>query len=290
MKKTVLLSITALLAIAACSKLQQAPQTNSDEIRFAVNHPSSATKVTSSAFEADDAISLFAVEYDGDTQRPLQVGGNFLNNEKLTYNGTAWAVARTLYWSSSACDFYALYPYQSSIGSIEQYPFSLATEQNGAGYTNSDLLYASAVKATRAGGPVALNFKHMLSKLVVNLVKGPNFEGDIPDDIVTHIYNTNVDCFVNFTTGSIEKDAFGAKRTITMKKVSNQQFEAVVVPQNLEKKTPLVEITMGGIAYLLDYSLSFRPGYVHTVTVTLNTSPDQEQIEISIDPGIDNWN
>lgn len=47
---------------------------------------------------------------------------------------------------------------------------------------------------------------------------------------------------------------------------------------------------MGGIAYLLETSLSFRPGYVHTITVTLNTSPDQEQIEISIDPGIENWN
>ena len=58
----------------------------------------------------------------------------------------------------------------------------------------------------------------------------------------------------------------------------------------MEKRTPLIELTMGGIAYLLETSLSFRPGYVHTITVTLNTSPDQEQIEISIDPGIENWN
>ena len=47
---------------------------------------------------------------------------------------------------------------------------------------------------------------------------------------------------------------------------------------------------MVGIAYLLETSLSFRPGYAHTITVTLNTSPDQEQIEISIDPGINDWN
>lgn len=290
MKKIVLLSITALLAMAACSKVQQDPQADSNEIRFAVSHPSALTKVTASAFEADDAISLYAVEYDGDTQMPLQVGGNFLNNEKIIYDGANWLPVRTLYWSSTDCDFYALYPYQASIGSIEQYPFSVATDQSGAGYENSDLLYAMAVKANRAGGPVALNFKHLFSKLVVEVVEGPNFEGEIPNDIVTHIYNTNVDCFVNFTTGSIEKDGHGSKRTITMKKISNHRFEAVVVPQNLEKKTPLVEITMGGIAYLLDYSLSFRPGYVHTVTLTLNTSPDQEQIEISIDPGINNWN
>ena len=115
------------------------------------------------------------------------------------------------------------------------------------------------------------------------------FEGEIPDDIVSHIYNTNVECTVSLNTGSVEKNAFGAKKTITMNKLSNELFEAVLVPQNIEKTTPLIELTMGGIAYLLDYSLSFRAGYAHTITVTLNTSPDQEKIEISIDPGVEDW-
>ena len=130
----------------------------------------------------------------------------------------------------------------------------------------------------------------MMSKMVVNLVKGEQFEGDIPNDVVAHIYNTTTSCTVNWQTGSVEKDIFGTKQTLTMKKFSNEHFEAVLIPQNLEKRTPLIELTMGGIAYLLETSLSFRPGYVHTITVTLNTSPDQEQIEISIDPGIENWN
>ena len=90
-------------------------------------------------------------------------------------------------------------------------------------------------------------------------------------------------------TGSVEKNAMGAKKTITMKKINNQQFEAVLVPQNIEKKTPLIEVSMGGIAYLLEYSISFRAGYCHNVDLTLNTSPDQEQIEISIDPGEEGW-
>lgn len=138
-------------------------------------------------------------------------------------------------------------------------------------------------------GSVDITFGHIMSKLIVNVVKGPKFEGNIPDDIVVHIYNTNVDGYVNLQTGSIEKNSRGAKKTITMKKISNEQFEAVVIPQNLEKRTPLIEISMGGIAYLLEYSLSFRAAYVHTVDVTLNTSPDQEQIEISIDPGVNPW-
>lgn len=294
MKKTIIFTMS-ILALAACTKEQAPVAVNSDEIQFNISMPASvsakaATKATATAFENGDAVSLYAVEYNGEQAMPLQIGGNFLNNEKLTYNGSAWAGTRTLYWSDKACDFYAFYPYQPSIGSMEDYPFSVAVNQDGEGYEASDLLYAKAEKVAKTASKVDLNFKHMMSKCIVKVEKGEKFEGEIPDDIVCHIYNTNVDCTVDWTKGSVEKNAFGAKKTITMKKLSNSLFEAVLVPQNLEKRTPLVELTMGGIAYLLEYSLSFRPGYCHTVTVTLNTSPDQEMIEINIDPEVDPWN
>ena len=64
---------------------------------------------------------------------------------------------------------------------------------------------------------------------------------------------------------------------------------AVLVPQNIEKMTQLIEFTMEGVVYLFDYSLSFHASYAHTIAVTLNTSPNQEKIEISIDPGVEGW-
>ena len=82
----------------------------------------------------------------------------------------------------------------------------------------------------------------------------------------------------------------GNRKTISMRQVDGDTFDAIVVPQFIERSTPLVEITMEGIAYLLNYSMSFRPGRQHTITVTLNTSPDQEKIEISIDPEIEGMN
>ena len=129
-----------------------------------------------------------------------------------------------------------------------------------------------------------------MSKCVVTITKGEKFEGEIPDDIVTHIYNTTTSAILNFANGSLQKDSQGARKTITMKKISNTRFEAVVVPQNIERRTPLIEVTMGGIAYLLEYSLSFKPGYVHTINLILNTSPDQEKIEISIDASVGEMN
>ena len=74
-----------------------------------------------------------------------------------------------------------------------------------------------------------------------------------------------------------------------MRQINGETFEAIVVPQFIERTTPLIEITVGGIAYLMNYSMSFRPGYQHTITVTFNTSPDQEKIEIQIDGEVGGW-
>ncbi len=286
MKNMIFMAALSLLALTSCDKTQNL-EYEDGEIRFNLGLP--ATRATASAFESGDKVSLFAVEYDGETVAPVQVGGNFINNEALTFDGTKWSAGRKLYWSGNPCDFYALYPYQPDMKSVDDYPFEVVTDQNDGGYEASDLLFAKTEKVSRADGAVNLQFRHIFSKLIVKVEKGPKFEGEIPDDIVSHIYNTNVECSVSLNTGSVEKNAFGAKKTITMNKLSNELFEAVLVPQNIEKTTPLIELTMGGIAYLLDYSLSFRAGYAHTITVTLNTSPDQEKIEISIDPGVEDW-
>jgi len=289
--KKITIILSAIMALASCNKEHYNLVNDTNEITFNFGLPGQ-TKATATAFESGDAVSLYAVEYNGGVQMPLQIGGNYFNNEKLTFNGSSWSGDRQLYWSSKACDFYAFYPYQPNMGSIEKHPFNIATDQNsndGAGYEASDLLYASATNISQSASGVSLDFNHMMSKVIVKLVKGSKFEGNIPDNVVAHIYNTTTSCYVDWTKGSVEKDAFGIKNTITMKKISIDQFEAVLVPQNIERSTPLVELTMSGIAYLLETSLSFLPGYAHTITVTLNTSPDQEQIEISIDPSIHNW-
>lgn len=285
MKNTlVYISSFLLIFFSSCSDEWQTKQ---GVILFKADLP--ITKVTKTEFESGDAISLFAVERENGTQYPLQLGGNFLNNEQITFNGSVWSAAQTLYWGNEPCDFYAVYPYQENVESVEKDHFALNINQNGDGYEDSDLLYARTENVP-VNSPVILTFNHLMSKLVVNLVKGEQFDGDIPNDVVAHVYNTITTCKVDWTKGSVEKDIVGARSTITMKKISNNRFEAIIVPQNIEKRTPLIEITMGGIAYLLDYSLSFRPGYVHAVSITLNTSPDQEQIEISIDPSSGNWN
>ena len=281
--------IASLAALVACQK--EAPVTLQDDgqIRFEFGLPS--TKATAENFEAGDQVSVWAVEYASEEAPELQIGGNFLNNEMLTYDGSAWNSSRNVYWSEKPCDFYAVYPYIRP-NSVESYIFEIQADQNSprtadalGGYEASDLLFAKAENVSRADGRVSLKFKHMMSKCIVNVVKGEKFEGELPEDIAVHIYNTVTTADHNLANGSIEKYALGNRNTITMKKLASDKFEAVVIPQNIERRTPLIEISMGGIAYLMEYSLSFKPGYQHTINLTVNTSPDQEKFEIAIDAG-----
>ena len=291
--KTYITIIAALAALISCQKEGSADIQSDNHITFEFGLPE--TKATAENFEAGDRVSVWAVEYTSDGAPELQIGGNFLNNERLTYDGSKWT-GRTMYWSENPCDFYAVYP-DVQPSSVDTYVFEIAADQNSprtedalGGYEASDLLFAKAEGVRREDGKVSLKFKHMMSKCVVNVVKGPKFEGELPEDIAVHIYNTVTTADLNLANGSIERYALGNRNTITMKKVSADKFKAIVIPQNIERRTPLIEISMGGIAYLLEYSLSFKPGYQHTINLTVNTSPDQEKFEIAIDASSGNMN
>lgn len=293
MKKNLFILAVATLLMLGCNKGVDTSVINPDEIR--VEASVKQTRAAGTSFEIGDKMGLYAVEYNGDEVASLQVAGNFINNEALTYDGSAWAGGRTLYWSDKPCDFYGIYPYQEP-ATVSEYLFDLPTDQNRpetddalSGYEAADLLWAKATKVSREDGAVQLQFKHMMSRVVVKIERGEKYEGDLPEDITVHLYNTVTTAEVDFTHGSLQRYAHGEKETITMKQLSGDTFAAIVVPQNIERRTPLVEITMEGIAYLLNYSMSFRPGYQHTITVTLNSSPEQEKIEISIDGEIGDW-
>ena len=292
MKKYIGIATLLLLAVG-CDKGGEFVQPNPDEIR--VEATVGGTRATLTEFEAGDKISLYAVEYNGEEVADLQIAGNYLNNEQMTYNGSAWVGTRTLYWSKNPCDFYAIYPYQEP-KSIDSYLFDIATDQSASeteealsGYEVSDLMWAKTEKVSKEDGVVHLAFKHMLSRVIVKLEKGVEFEGELPENITAHIYNTATTAEVDFVSGSLQRYANSDRKTITMKRLSEDTFTAIVIPQNIEQRTPLFEVTMEGIAYLLNYSMSFRPGMQHTVTVTLNTSPDQEKIDISIDGDVGDW-
>ena len=292
MKKYIALAAVALM-VAGCENGGNINIGDPNEIRV---NAVVGTRVEGTAFESGDIFGLYAVEYDGEEVAELQPVGNYINNEAMELTDGVWRSDRTLYWSEKPCDFYGIYPHQE-LPSMSEVLFEVATDQSQpsadgvlGGYEASDLLWAKAEKVSRESGAVNLQFHHMLSRVVVNIERGPEYEGELPEDIDVHIYNTATTALIDWRIGSLEKYLYSPTKTIKMKKLDSDSFAAIVVPQFIERSTPLIEVTMEGIAYLLNYSMSFRPGYQHTVTVTLNTSPDQEKIEINISGDVGGFN
>lgn len=284
----------ALMLFSSCSDSDIVKKKDDNGImKFLVQHPSVATRATSSNFELDDKIGVFVVKEIDEASAPLQVSGNHTNNELVTFNGATWESRKPIFWPTELVDIYAYYPYMEII-SVDAQPFSVKLDQSSpervdilSGYEASDFLWTMKSGLEYSEKPVPLQFKHTMSKLVIKLVKGADYEGELPENAEIFIHNTVPSALIDLATGVVLKDPYGKPGTIKCRKVSNDQFEAIIVPQRIETRRPLIEIVANDIAYLLEDNFNFRVGMQHTLNLVINSSP--EQIRIEIDPSTGDW-
>lgn len=282
-----------LLGLNACSSDDSLTSDINDVnvMRFDAVYPGqSATRVTATNFENKDTVGVFVTGAD----TVLQVSGNYVNNRKLTYDGTKWVPEKTIYWNDGKYDVYAYYPYRGTVTSIENYPFSVSTDQSvektdstTSGYEASDFLWASTKGATASGDAVKLQFRHVLSKIVVKLAKSDSYTGNLPDTAEVYIHNTVPCAWIDLSAGYSELNPYATTASIKARPVGNYTYEAIVVPQRLERSQPLIEIVTQGVSYLVESSFLFKPGMQHTVTVALTDNSDQ--ISINIGGAIVDW-
>jgi len=291
MTKTFLISL--LLLAAACSKSGTMVEDDS-QIRFDLGF-SGQTRVMANAFESGDVTGLYMTEYDGSNKpAPLLVSGNAVNNAALRFDGTSWATSPTLFWDKGVkYDVYGYYPYASP-SSVEEYNFSVATDQTTlrtgnalGGYEASDFLWAKQT-GVKYPNVVRLTFSHRMSRLVVNLVKGKDFEGDMPKDVVVKVHGTVPDAIVDLGSGVVVKDNYGKAKTITMKKESDTVFSSIIVPQRIDNRQPLIEVLTSNVSYLMESRFVFRSGIQHSINIILDSDPAKVKIEIGGE--IQGWN
>ena len=291
MKKKFLISI--LLLAAACSKSGTMVEDDS-QIRFDLGF-SGQTRVMANAFESGDVTGLYMTEYDSSNKpAPLLVSGNAVNNAALRFDGTSWATSPTLFWDKGVkYDVYGYYPYASP-SSVEEYNFSVGTDQTTlrtgnalGGYEASDFLWAKQT-GVKYPNVVRLTFSHRMSRLVVNLVKGKDFEGDMPKDVVVKVHGTVPDAIVDLGSGVVVKDNYGKAKTITMKKESDTVFSSIIVPQRIDNRQPLIEVLTSNVSYLMESRFVFRSGIQHSVNIILDSDPAKVKIEIGGE--IQGWN
>lgn len=281
----------ALLALVACAddNEPQYKDARHTPMTFEVTHPSQ-TRATATNFEGGDRIGLYVAQADA----PLEIGGNLVNNEALTYNGSSWTAAHTLYWDEGTYNAYAYYPYIQGVSSIDDQPFSVATDQSTAktatalgGYEASDLLFATSKGIKASASPINLTFKHIMSKLKIRLVKGEDFEGEMPTTAQVYIHNTVPTATIDLQAGMATRYVKGTQQTITAHQDDDYVFSAILVPQRVENRQPLVEVVMKGVSYMYESKFVFKPGVEHLVNLIITNNPDNVKIEIGGE--VENW-
>lgn len=282
----------AILGVVACSEEHEtAPSQDakSTPMSFVVTHPGQ-TRATATAFERDDRIGL----YVADVNAPLELGGNLVNNEALTFDGNTWTPDHTLYWDDGLFNAYAYYPYIKGISSITDQPFSVSTDQSTArtatalgGYEASDLLFATSKNIKASDSPVSLTFKHIMSKLKIRLIKGEDFEGDMPTDAKVYVHGTVPTATIDLQAGVATRYVKGTRQTIIAHQDGDTSFSAIIVPQRIDNRQPFIEVVMRGVSYLYESKFLFKPGTEHLVNLVISENPDQVSIKIGSE--IQNW-
>lgn len=271
------------LVVSSCSKNETDLIPTSNLMQFVAEYPT--TRATASSFETGDAMGVYVSRYEGEMATPLQVSGNYANNVKSVFDGEKWLNSSAIYWAEGKFDVYAYYPYNKP-ASVDEYKFSVALDQTTeestdvlSGYEASDFLWAKASGISKMD-EVPLSFKHCLSKVVINLVKGEEYEGNIPSEAIVRIHNTIPAAIIDLSTGVVTKNGYESAKSITAKKVSDGVYAAIVVPQRIENRLPLIEVLSHGVSYLVESKFVFRSGTQHVINLTLNNNPDKVKIEI----------
>ena len=262
------------------------PTEDDNRMTFNVMHPHqtvASSRATSTAFENGDRVGLFITRQD----TPLEVSGNYVNNATLTFNGSQWNTEKPVYWDGGTYNIYAYYPQVTPVTSVDNMPFSVSTNQNSSGNTDklsgyeaSDFLWAIKQNASASNTAVSLQFSHRMSRMLIRLVKSEDYEGDLPEDAEVYIHNTVPQATIDLSAGVATRDVYGTRATITARQMSDFTFSAIVVPQRVENRMPLIEVIMKGVSYIFESTFQFKPGTEHLVNLVISDNPDKVKIEI----------
>ena len=91
-----------------------------------------------------------------------------------------------------------------------------------------------------------------MSKLVVRLIKGEDYEGDLAEDATVYIHNTVPSATIDLSAGVATKALYGTETSIKAKPAGDHRYTAILVPQRIDNRRPLIEVVMKGVSYLME--------------------------------------
>lgn len=264
MRKIEILLIFLLILLASCNNENEESLVKSNsEISFTILK----TKAGDTNFSVGDEIGVYAVV----SAQNLQSSGNFADNKRFRWNGTAFIPVdnanKIITAPGVILDFYTYYPYNSAISSAINSNFNVSTDQS-SNITYSDLMTASFKNASY-NTIIPLTFRHLMTTTEITFHKGSN---SITSAKLTgrNIAAQNV----NFTDGSYT--TVSSASDITLYKTSETSdavtYRALVPKQSINTGSQIFSFVVNGTltrSYLSNENLNLVSGSKNTYDVYL---------------------
>ena len=238
------------------------------------------SRATETAFETNDAVGLYVVNYSGGTAGTLAASGNHVNNMKFTYTNAAWKPTSEIYWKDdeTKADFYCYYPYAASPavgGHAVTVPADQSTEAN---YKQGDLLWGKTAGVSPTTSKVGITLKHLFACVQVKLEPGDGFTAAslAAASASVQLKRLKMKGTVNLGTGSVTVS--GEEQAVTPY-WDGTYYKAIVVPQTVAEG-PFVVVTIDGKEYTLVKGLTLEPNKRYTFSVKVSKTSNGINVSI----------
>lgn len=254
MKKTLLVSLTFGLLLSGCNDEDSLGTSEGTGVRFTSYMVES--RATDTAWEAGDEIGVY-MKPDAATEFQ-KVNVKYTNNAENVNTFTSEAPI-TYTGNENTVSFMAVYPF-SSLVTDGTYEFTLDNEE----LAENDIMYASTASVEAGTQDVTLEFKHKLTKIVLQL-KDEN--GNSVTGASITINKQRVNGTLDVATGNVSAtDDY----TSTLQFAgSDGTYEAIVIPdEGREGRSVLIEVDEKKYSYPVG-DIAFNEATKYTFPVSL---------------------
>lgn len=284
-----LLFSTALCMFAACSNEQEAPLADKRvpvTVTAGIKAEGGQTsRATDTNWGREDAIGIYMVNASQPLAAPhISEGADNIKYVTSLGDGNFISAAATVYYPIQGdVDFYAYSPYATVTG--YKYMINVSDQSNQEGL---DFMYATPVKGKNKIAPaVTFNFSHQLCKLVFTVQPkqgGGLTQADLAG-LTVRIKSQYTQAGFDLASGTLVTPS--EFQDITLKKTSENTFEAILLPDLANSRTLEFDLDNGHdkpFIWTMPVTLTAGSKYIYTVNLTRTAA----EVSGSINPWIEN--
>ncbi len=265
MKKTLILTLGAIVALASCNRKTVEPELS--DVSFTT---SIQTRVLNNMFEANDSILVKAYSTDGasiGTAKYAYADGKFSSLAAFNKE-VATQLSYTAVYPSTYTNFETAFNFVANVD-----------QSSKTNYEMSDLLVAKA--AVTAATQPELKFYHAMSNIVLNIT-------GVDPSLCTATFNLKNEASVNIATGTYE----GTGAAVAIKPLTTADgFSVIVAPQAIAANTTIATVTVNNVDYNWVIGASdaadILDGYQYGYTMAID--PVTETFDVVFDGMIMGW-